>query len=305
MGLIIPYFYYFLPMINRFKKNILLKPYTSFKVGGPAKYFCEVESCEDLPEIYFFAQQNDLPIFILGKGSNLVISDDGWNGLVIVFGKKYSKNHVSGNIINSNAGASFNAIAQLAVNSGLGGMEKMSGIPGTLGGAVRMNAGAFGQETCEIIKSVKSYNPATNSFVIRNAAQCEFSYRHSIYCENSEVICDISLQLTPLDFNILNSTKTDILKKRKSKQPLELPNAGSMFKRPPGNYAGTLIEASGLKGYTIGGAQVSEKHANFLVNIGDASAQDIYNLSQKIIDVVEKDSGITLEREVIFLGTFR
>lgn len=285
------------------QNNISLKNLTSFKVGGDAKYFHEVSSIESLKKALKWTKEENIPYFVLGKGSNIVISDSGYNGLIIHLGKSFEKLSISGQNVVAQSGIMLNIVIKKAVENGLAGMEKMSGIPGTIGGAIRMNAGAFGQEIEQITKKVISLNSHGN-IVERDHKTCDFSYRHSIFCTNNEIILECELEMPQDDIKRLENAKQEILIKRKSKQPLEYPNAGSMFKRPPGNFAGTLIEASGLKGYVHGGAAVSEKHANFIINKNNATAKDIYELSQKIIDKVKLDSGIILEREVIFLGEF-
>ena len=290
-------------MIKQIQNNISLKELTSFKVGGFAKYFYELRSIEELKSVLKWVNENKLPYFILGRGTNLVISDTGYDGLIIHIGKKFEEIKIFENTIKAQAGAMLNTVIKQAVENGLGGMEKMAGVPGTIGGAVRMNAGAFGQEIEQVCTQVTSLK-TDGTIVNRNHNKCNFEYRHSLFCDNDEIILEAELRMLKSDYQSLETIKKETLIQRKSKQPLEYPNAGSMFKRPTGNYAGTLIEASGLKGFSVGGAMVSKKHANFVINKNQATATDIFKLTEEIIAKVKADSGITLEREVIFLGKF-
>jgi UDP-N-acetylmuramate dehydrogenase len=185
----------------------------------------------------------------------------------------------------------------------MAGIQHLAGIPGTMGGGTYINAGAFGQELKDVIVSVTS-TTCDGRLIKRTNEECGFSYRHSNFFDWDEIILETELELTPGDEHALKSEMRETLRKRKEKQPLHLPNAGSMFKRPPGQFAGVLIEEAGLKGFRMGGAMISEKHANFTVNAGGASAQDIHDLSSEVIRRVKEKSGTTLEREVIFIGEF-
>lgn len=285
------------------QENIPLRNLTSFKVGGPARYFAEPCSFEELREVLQWNEHNQQALFLLGKGTNLVLSDEGFPGLVIHLGKRFSGIQVHGNVVRCQAGCLLNTAVSQSVEAGLAGIENLGGIPGTLGGCAFINAGAFDQELCQVITKVLSVD-MHGQFRERTNAECEFSYRHSGLMGLSEVIVEVEMELRPGDRDALRAQMHAILARRKEKQPVELPNAGSMFKRPPGKFAGALIEASGLKGFRVGDAQVSEKHANFVVNVGTASARDIWQLTEHVIAKVQQDHGITLEREVIFLGQF-
>jgi len=285
------------------EEQVSLAPFTTFKVGGPAQYYCAPNSVADLQTALEWLQKNPMEHFVLGKGSNLVVSDHGFQGLVIHLGKHFAGIETQGTTLVCQAGCLLHTAVKKSVDAGLAGIQNLGGIPGTLGGGAYINAGAYDQELCQVITQVTSIDLHGNVRIRDNAA-CGFSYRHSALMERSEIILEVRLELHKDDPKILREQMNAILFKRREKQPLELPNAGSMFKRPPGQYAGSLIEASGLKGLRVGDAAVSEKHANFVVNLGKAHAADIWELTEQIIAKVKADHGITLEREVIFLGRF-
>jgi UDP-N-acetylmuramate dehydrogenase len=222
---------------------------------------------------------------------------------VIYTGKSFTHIEWNGNRVTAQAGALLHTVVTQSVHHGMAGIQNLAGIPGTMGGGTYINAGAFGQELKEVIVSVTS-TTMDGKLVTRANAECGFSYRHSDFFHLGEIILETTLELTPADRDALGSEMRETLRKRKDKQPLHLPNAGSMFKRPPGQFAGVLIEQAGLKGFRIGGAMISEKHANFTVNAGGATAQDVFDLSQEVINRVREGSGTTLEREVIFIGEF-
>ncbi|MDR1759551.1 MAG: UDP-N-acetylmuramate dehydrogenase [Fibrobacter sp.] len=285
------------------QENVSLKQYTTFRVGGAARFFTDISGADSLKLAIRFAQERQLPYFILGRGSNVVFSDAGFDGLVIRIVSK-SSFHFSENSCEVFAGSSLSALARESIHRGLSGIHLLSGIPGTTGGAVYMNAGAYGQEIADCIREVRSFDPETETTVSRSREECEFGYRRSVFQKNKEIILSAILEFQNGDPEVLKEEAAKVMKERKEKQPLEFPNAGSAFKRPAAGFPGALIEAAGLKGFTVGGAQVSEKHANFIINTGNASAQDIYDLSEQIIQKVRAHSGITLEREIIFTGKF-
>lgn len=285
-------------------ENIPLCDYTTYKVGGPARFFCEPQNTAEIAEAIQWAKSQYHEFYIIGKGSNLVVSDSGFNGLVIYLGRSMKAIQQEGNILEVESGALLHSVVSHSVQAGLSGMQNLGGIPGTMGGGVYINAGAFGQELVQVVQKVESVDFDGNIH-LRTNAECEFSYRHSKFFQLNEFITRTWLELTPSDADELKTEFTETLKRRKSKQPLEYPNAGSMFKRPPGTYAGLLIENAKLKGFQIGGAQISPKHSNFVINQNKSSAQDIYDLSEEVIRLVQKDSGITLEKEQIFIGEFQ
>lgn len=286
------------------RTDVPLAAHTSFKVGGPARLFCAPKSPEEFAAALAFAKDRGLPFFLLGQGTNLVVSDSGYAGLILqtsenfhgIFWEEEGR-------VRAQAGALLHTVVTESVRRGLSGIQNLAGIPGTVGGGVYINAGAFGQELKDVVEEVLSVT-WDGELKRRTGAECGFSYRHSGFFGLREVILESVMRLTPGDAAALREEMLDTLRKRKEKQPLHLPNAGSMFKRPPGQYAGTLIEGCGLKGLRRGGAQISEKHANFTVNAGGATAQDIFDLTSEVIAVVREKTGTTLEREVIFLGDF-
>jgi UDP-N-acetylmuramate dehydrogenase len=285
------------------RENVVLAPFISFKVGGPARYFCEPATSEEFSEAMAWAKQAGVEAFILGKGTNLVFSDRGYPGLVVYTGKSFHQIAWEGNRVRAQAGALLHTVVTQSVGRGLAGIQHLAGIPGTMGGGTYINAGAFGQELKDTIVSVTS-TTLDGKMVERSNAECGFAYRHSRFFELGEIILETVLDLQTGEREALQAEMRETLRKRKDKQPLHLPNAGSMFKRPPGQFAGVLIEQAGLKGFRLGGAMVSDKHANFVVNADGATAQDIFDLSEDVIQRVRQHSGTTLEREVIFIGEF-
>lgn len=285
------------------RENVPLAPLISFKVGGSARWFCEPSSAAAFAEAMAWAKEKNLETFILGKGTNLVFSDRGFPGLVLYTGRAFTHIDWNGNRVTAQAGALLHTVVTQAVGKGMAGIQHLAGIPGTMGGGTYINAGAFGQELKDVIVKVVSTTRA-GELIGRTNAECGFAYRHSRFFDLDEIILETELELAPADAGTLQAEMRETLRKRKEKQPLHLPNAGSMFKRPPGQFAGTLIEQAGLKGFRIGGAMISEKHANFTVNAGGATAQDIHDLSSEVIRRVKENSGTTLEREVIFIGEF-
>ncbi|MFC1584577.1 UDP-N-acetylmuramate dehydrogenase [Fibrobacterota bacterium] len=284
-------------------ENIPLAPLTSFQAGGKARYYLAPESIHELRQGLSWAEDNRQPVFVFGMGTNLVFADAGFNGLIIHTRSLETGVEWSGSCVRCGAGVLLHDIVEQAVDRGLAGMEKLAGIPGSIGGGVYINAGAFGQELCQVVSRVKS-SARDGAMVERSAEQCAFGYRSSVFCSMEEIIVAATLKLKPGDSKTLSRDLRDILQRRSEKQPLHLPSAGSVFKRPQGSFAGSLIQEAGLKGYRLGGAQVSEKHANFIVNAGGASGQDIYDLSEYIIGRVRENSGIILQKEVRFIGEF-
>lgn len=285
------------------QENYSLRHLISFKTGGEARFFVEIESLEQLIEIKKKAVQQELPFFLLGRGTNVVVSDKGFNGYVAHLARSFSDLSIEETILKAKAGTPLSRIARYSVQESLKGIHLLTGVPGTLGGAVYMNAGAYGQEISQTIVEVKSLNEE-GQIICRTAAECEFSYRHSIFQENKECIFEVTLQLEEGEQEVLEKEMKAAIQKRIESQPLNYPSAGSVFKKPAEGSAWALIEEAGLKGTSIGGASVSSKHGNFIVNKNNASAQDIYDLSNLVIETVLKKSGVKLEREIIFLGNF-
>ena len=305
------------------QENVPMSEHTSFKVGGPARYFVKAESVSDIKEAIAFANEHALPNYILSKGTNLLVSDSGYNGVIIQLGKFFSEITKLGNgKIKAKGATPLARLARYTINEGLAGIHKLAGIPGSLGGAIYMNAGAYGQDVSQTCVEVESIDAAGHLHT-RAAADCNFAYRHSIFQElaasreNAETILSATFQLTPATelgktAKDLESEMQECMTKRRNSQPLSMPNAGSTFKRLDAGAAetptqiapGYYIEQAGLKGYRIGGAEVSRVHANFIVNAGNATAADIKTLSEYVQKVVAEKFGIQLHREVILLGEF-
>jgi len=304
-------------------ENVPMSEHTSFKVGGPARYFVKAESIDDLKEAIQFAKEHSLPNFILGKGTNLLVSDNGFNGIVIQLGKFFSEITNLGNgKIRVKGATPLARLARYTINEGLAGIHKLAGIPGSLGGAIYMNAGAYGQDISQTCIEVETIDSAGNLHT-RSANECAFGYRHSIFqelaasAESKEFILSATFQLMPAESvgktaKDLEAEMQECMTKRRNSQPLSMPNAGSTFKRlevgsaemPTQIAPGYYIEQSGLKGFRIGGAEVSNVHANFIVNAGNATAADIKALSEHVQKVVADKFNIQLKREIILLGDF-
>ncbi len=284
------------------KKNEPLKNHTSFKIGGPADEFAEVNNEEDIIELIQYAKEKGIPYTIMGNGSNLLVSDKGVRGLVIKLAKGFDSVEVCGDKIIAKAGILLSKLSNIALENELSGLEFASGIPGTLGGAIYMNAGAYGGEMKDVTQKV-TYLSAGE---IKTAEKCDldFGYRHSRFSGTEDIVLSAEIKLTKADKSQIRAKMDDFKERRCSKQPLSLPSAGSTFKRPEGYFAGKLIEDAGLKGKSIGGAQVSEKHSGFVVNTGDATAQDVLDLIKFIQDTVYDKFGVKLETEVKMLGEF-
>jgi len=282
------------------RKNILLKNHTSFRIGGPAEYFFEAENKDDLFVALKAAKTLDLPFFVFGGGSNLLVSDKGFKGLVIkILNNKYQ---LSGNQIKAEAGTVLANLVRASTNYGLSGLEWAFGIPGTVGGAVFGNAGSFGKSMKELVKSVEVIDIKTLKFKTYNSKECGFGYRESVFKKKNNLI------VVSVILNLKKGNKSSIKKKikeysdlKKESQPLNLPSAGSVFKNPEGKYAAELIEACGLKGKTIGRAKISEKHANFIVNLGGAKAEDVKKLINLSKKSVKNKFSLSLREEIQFL----
>lgn len=274
--------------------------HTSFAIGGPADYMLWPASEAQLGAILAYAQAHDLPVFILGNGSNLLVSDRGMAGLVI-HTARFDRLDITDDRITVGAGVLLKDLSRAAADAGLTGLEFACGIPGSLGGAVFMNAGAYEGEMKDIIESVTVMDPAGRVYDIP-AADMGFRYRHSRLKEEPLICLAATLHLAPGNPDEIESTFAELTERRESRQPLELPSAGSTFKRPPGHYAGPLIIDAGYQGHQIGGAQISMKHAGFIVNQGGATAKDVLDLIAAVQDGVEAKTGIRLDPEVRMVG---
>ena len=280
-----------------------MKKHTTFRLGGAADYFLSPEKAEQVAELIHICREENISYFILGNGSNLLVSDRGYRGTVIQIFKNMNDIRVEGIKLYVQAGALLSAIARKALDAGLTGMEFASGIPGTVGGAAVMNAGAYGGEMKDIIKSVTVLTKEGEMKVL-DASELQFGYRTSVIKENVYVVLEAVIQLCPGDKETIQKRMEELKEQRVTKQPLEYASAGSTFKRPEGYFAGKLIQDAGLRGYQVGGAQVSEKHCGFVINTGDAVAEDVWNLIHDVQDKVYDKFQVKLEPEVKFLGDF-
>ena len=277
-----------------------MKAHTTFRIGGPADILIEPAYC-DIAALLHLLKEEEVPFTVIGNGSNLLVSDDGIEGVVIALGKKSGKITISGDTIVAEAGALLSTVANAAADAGLTGLEFASGIPGTLGGAVYMNAGAYGGEIKDVLESVTVLN-ADFEKQVYNPKDLDLSYRHSALMEIGGFVTDVVIKLTPGDKDEIKAKIEEIRNQRVSKQPLNFPSAGSTFKRPEGYFAGKLIDDAGLRGYSVGGAQVSEKHCGFVINKDNATAKDVLQLMQDVDDNVYNKFGVHLTPEVRIIG---
>ena len=280
-----------------------MSQHTTFKIGGPADYFLMPDKGEDVGRVIKICKEKEIPYFILGNGSNLLVGDGGYRGAVIQIYRNMSSVTVEENEITAQAGALLSAVAAAAKNASLTGFEFAGGIPGTIGGAVVMNAGAYGGEMKDVLTEVTVMNAEGDIFTLPTE-ELELGYRTSIIKTAGYIVLEAKIRLKEGDPEVIRETMKDLTIRRTTKQPLEYPSAGSTFKRPEGYFAGKLIMDSGLAGYQVGGAQVSEKHCGFVINAGGATARDVRTLMDNVRDIVYKKYGVTLEPEVKFLGEF-
>ena len=275
--------------------------HTSFHIGGPAELMAQPQSEAELQSLLLKAAEAAVPVTLVGNGSNLLVRDKGIRGLVIKLGSMLRDIKVSGNVLTFGSGVSLAQASKKAAELGLSGMEFAVGIPGSIGGAVYMNAGAYDGEMSKVVKSVRVMDAAGEVSEL-SAGELDFGYRHSALQGSGKIVTSVTVELAAGDKQSIAEKMADFSNRRITKQPLELPSAGSMFKRPPGYFAGTLIDQTGLKGYTVGGAQVSTKHAGFVVNIGGATAADVLQLISDVQAKVFAAHGVHLEPEVLVLG---
>lgn len=275
--------------------------HTSFHIGGPAELMAQPQSEAELQSLLMKAAETAVPVTLVGNGSNLLVRDKGIHGLVIKLGSMLRDIKVSGNVLTFGSGVSLAQASKKAAELGLSGMEFAVGIPGSIGGAVYMNAGAYDGEMSKVVKSVRVMDAAGEVSEL-SAGELDFGYRHSALQGSGKIVTSVTVELAAGDKQAIAEKMADFSNRRITKQPLELPSAGSMFKRPPGYFAGTLIDQTGLKGYTVGGAQVSTKHAGFVVNIGGATAADVLQLISDVQAKVFAAHGVHLETEVLVLG---
>ncbi|MCR5404817.1 MAG: UDP-N-acetylmuramate dehydrogenase [Butyrivibrio sp.] len=289
------------------KENLLLDEimsrHTTFRTGGPASLFLRPENKTELFSVLDILKKSGEPFFILGKGSNLLVSDKGYDGAVISLDHFDELRITDEGNVYAGAGVQNSAIAAFARERSLTGFEFAAGIPGSIGGAMIMNAGAYGGEMKNITKELTAIDPNGTEVTIP-CKECCFGYRTSMMKERGYIVLSALLTLAEGDSSVISERMTELALKRKEKQPLEYPSAGSTFKRPEGNFAGKLIEEAGLRGFSVGDAQVSEKHCGFVINKRDATSSQIYELICIVRERVRENSGITLEPEVIMIGEF-
>ena len=312
-------------------ENEPLKKYTTFKIGGAASAIITVESTDVLAELYALCSKTEVPCMVIGNGSNLLFSDEGYNGVVFRLdgefrsmsmldehaahltddrpspdgddetenqrGDSSVKNQTAVRRIKCGAGVTLAKLCKFALDHELSGLEFAWGIPGSTGGAAFMNAGAYGGEMKDVIESVSYVSPDGTCGTL-TAAQLDLSYRHSVFADKPGIITSVTVRLRHDDKKLIHERMDDFMERRRTKQPLEYPSAGSVFKRPEGYFAGALIQECGLKGKQIGGAQVSEKHSGFIINKGNATCNDVCELIEFIQETVYKEKGVRLECEV-------
>lgn len=286
---------------NQISANVPMKEHTTFRTGGNADLMLFPSSAEQIAASLKVLKDLQVPYFIIGKGSNLVVRDGGFHGAVIKLSDNFSKITVENNHICAQAGATLAAVVRAAHENNLCGMEYAAGIPGTVGGAVVMNAGAYGGEIKDQIESVKVLDNDFNELNLTSAGLC-FGYRKSIISKKQYIVLQADFLLEFGNIEEARIKLRELNRRRREKQPLDYPSAGSTFKRPPGHFAGALIEQAGLRGFQIGGALVSEKHAGFIINAGNATSADILKLIETVRQRVLETSGVLLETEIKIIG---
>ncbi len=291
-----------LEKILEVKYNEPMKNHTTTKVGGPCDCMVEPQSIDEIIEVLKYAKANNLCYYVIGNGSNLLVKDEGVNALIIKITSKFSNVVVDGEKIKAEAGCSVPKLSQIAKQNSLSGLEFACGIPGSIGGGIRMNAGAYGGEMVNVVEKVGYINDKCELVEISNE-ECEFSYRQSMFVKHPEYVVVYAIyKLKKGNIEEISSIMESNMNSRKEKQPLEYPNFGSVFKRPEGYFVGKLVDDCGLKGYSIGGAQVSLKHSGFIINKGDATCKDVLDLIEHIKNVVNEKFGVMLQEEVVILG---
>lgn len=283
-----------------FRKDVLLSTLTTFRIGGNASYVIYPTTVEELASISAYCKSISIPCIVIGNGSNLLFSDSGYEGAVIVT-TQVKDIKIEGTVVKVGCGASLTHLASVVSEKSLTGLEFAYGIPGSVGGAVYMNAGAYGGEIKDVCMSVTVYDGAIDEICEIKAENCGFGYRESIFQNSDKIILGARFLLTEGNQAEIKEKMSALMQQRIDKQPLNYPSAGSVFKRYPGYFAGKLIEEAGLKGYTVGGAQVSEKHAGFIVNTGNATASDVLALIDHIVGVIKENVGIELQPEVKYI----
>ena len=277
--------------------------HTTFRTGGPADIYIEPSGVEELKQVLDICREENVAYTIIGNGSNLLVGDGGYRGVLISFGKPFAQVTIEGAQVRTGAGTLLSAVAKQVLNASLTGFEFAAGIPGTIGGAVVMNAGAYGGELCQVLREVTVLTPEGEVKTLP-AEELELGYRTSCVQKNGYIVLEAVLQLQPGKADDIRAVMDALASKRREKQPLEYPSAGSTFKRPEGHFAGRLIQDAGLRGFRVGGAQVSEKHCGFVINRDHATSADILSLCRQVQEKVKAQSGVELELEVKLLGEF-
>lgn len=288
---------------ERIRREEPMSGHTTFKVGGPAELFVTPGTFDEVRGTVKLCMAKQIPFYIVGNGSNLLVSDKGYRGVIIQIGKNLGEIRVEDTLVTAQAGARLSVIANQVMEEGLTGFEFASGIPGTLGGACVMNAGAYGGEMRDVLTEITVLTPKGDVFRIPQE-EMELGYRTSVVSRKGYIVLEARMQLKRGNPQEIKAKMEELRKKRVSKQPLEYPSAGSTFKRPEGYFAGKLIQDAGLRGFAVGGAQVSEKHCGFVINRGGATAKDVANLMSRVSEIVEEKFGVRLEPEVKKLGVF-
>jgi UDP-N-acetylmuramate dehydrogenase len=282
--------------------NEPMSGHTSFRIGGPADVLVMPRSVADLIRTVRLARAHGAKLTITGNGSNLLVRDGGIRGVVVKLGEHFQRIDVETPRMRVQAGALLGDVSRAAAAAGLTGLEFAVGIPGTLGGAIMMNAGAYGGEMKDVVTRVTVLDPNDGETALLGPDELQFGYRKSALQGTGRIVAEVEMDLRPGDAAAILERMAELTRQREEKQPLAFPSAGSVFKRPPGRYVGPMVEELGLKGYRIGGAQVSEKHAGFIVNCGDATARDVLALIQHVRAEVQRAFNVTLETEVQVIG---
>lgn len=283
------------------KTEEFMKNHTYFKIGGPADIMVFPREIKELSEIIKICSNNNIDYFVLGNGTNLLVRDKGIRGLIIKIDDNLNEIRVEGNKIIAQAGSKVSKVSKVALKNSLTGLERISGIPGSLGGGVAMNAGAYGTELKDVVTKVKCIN-TEGEIKEYTCEEMHFGYRHSRVHEEKLLVAEVQMELEEGDYDKIKETMDDYTNRRNTKQPIDMPSAGSTFKRPEGDYAGRLIDVSGLRGARYKDAQVSEKHCGFIVNRGNAKCEDVITLIGMIQKTVKDKHGVELEREVLIIG---
>ena len=281
--------------------NEPMKNHTTFKIGGPAQYYVTPESVTQIQEVVSLCRDMNIPLHVIGNGSNILVGDDGVDGVVLALFNTFSDYEIKDNVITAQAGMSLIKLAVIALREGLTGLEFASGIPGSVGGAVYMNAGAYDGQMKDVVTSETVLDEAGNIRIL-GRDELDMGYRTSAVAKHNMIVLQVIIELKTGDKEQIKDRMNQLSELRKQKQPLEYPSAGSTFKRPEGYFAGKLIADAGLKGYSIGGAAVSEKHAGFVVNMGGATAKDVVELTDYIKKRIIEQFGVTLELEIKKIG---